>query len=171
MNSPTLRSMASAVLLALFVVSACDTGKDLGGDSTGADGTADDGTADDGTDDGSSGETTGGDGEVTNGCGTFDTSLPGDSPIPQDPDDPEILDACTSLCDVLGETCASTTDDCLTLCKMRSCDVCPGTLAPFVECQAAEVDPAACTCDAEGLTCDVAEVCLDSYYALSQCGG
>ena len=68
-------------------------------------------------------------------------------------------------------TCASTIDDCLTMCTMQSYEVCPGTLAAVVECRTAEVDPAACMCDAEDITCDVAEACLDSYYGLSQCGG
>lgn len=72
---------------------------------------------------------------------------------------------------MLNETCAPTTDDCLTLCTMQSYEVCQGTLGAVVECRAAEVDPAACICDAEGLSGDVSEVCLDRGHGLSQCGG
>ncbi len=158
--------MGCAVLSTLFMLPACDADKDLGDEGTSSEGGADDDTSDD-----SGGETSGDDGEITNGCGTFDTSLPGDSPIPQDPDDPEILTACDALCGELASTCEASGVNCEDACKMQSCDVCPGTLAEFVECQAVQAAPDGCTCDANGVLCDVAEACLDQYYALSQCGG
>ncbi|MGB1698945.1 MAG: hypothetical protein ACPHRO_03250 [Nannocystaceae bacterium] len=89
MRPSSLRFMGCAVLSTLFMLPACDADKDLGDEGTSSEGSADDDTSDD-----SGGETSGDDGEITNGCGTFDTSLPGDSPIPQDPDDPEILYDC-----------------------------------------------------------------------------
>ena len=146
--------MGCAVLSTLFMLPACDADKDLGDEGTSSEGGADDDTSDD-----SGGETSGDDGEITNG------------PIPQDPDDPEILTACDALCGELASTCEASGVNCEDACKMQSCDVCPGTLAEFVECQAVQAAPDGCTCDANGVLCDVAEACLDQYYALSQCGG
>ena len=124
-------------------------------------------------------ETTGstdGDGLIMNACGTFDPSEPGDGGSPQDPDDPEIIEACTAWCaalsgiDALG-ACASDTDACVNTCKLRSCGVCPGTLAPLVNCEVDEIDPAACACEGDTAVCQQPAACDELGFATGACGG
>lgn len=112
-------------------------------------------------------------GVITNACGTFDTNVPGDSAIPQDPDDPEIIDACTALCDAMASVADCTTDPaaCLDACKLRSCTICPGTLVPLVACETELFDAATCECGAEGAACGTPEGCSAELAATSQCGG
>jgi hypothetical protein len=115
-----------------------------------------------------------GDGLITNACGTFDPNEPGDSVIPQDPDDPEIVTACTALCDrQLGELmdCTTSAQACLESCKMRSCTICPGTLAPLADCETAMFTGDACTCGAEGIDCSTPAGCSEFADETGFCGG
>ena len=91
-------------------------------------------------------------GLVMNACGTFDPNRPGDSVIPQDPDDPDIIAACTALCEALASVpdCNTDATTCLDTCKMRSCNVCPGTLVPLVDCETEMFAAAGCSCGRTG---------------------
>jgi hypothetical protein len=111
---------------------------------------------------------------ITNACGTFDPNEPGDSVIPQDPDDPEIIAACTSLCDaaaagIMG--CTTSAEACLEQCKMRSCGFCPDTLVPLVECETTMFVSDGCTCDADGIDCPAPAGCSDLEDQTTACGG
>jgi hypothetical protein len=125
-------------------------------------------SADDGNDDEAE---TGG--AVTNACGTFDPNEPGDSVIPQDPDDPEILSSCMALCEVQAEIEGCTTEAaaCVDHCKMRSCDSCPTTLAPLVDCETVMFTGEGCTCAADGIDCPVPAGCSDLEQKITECGG
>lgn len=114
-----------------------------------------------------------GDGLITNACGTFDPNEPGDSVIPQDPDDPEILVACTALCGAQAELmdCTTSAEACLEHCKLRSCTICPDTLAPLVDCETAMFVGDGCTCDAEGIDCPTPAGCSDLADQTGFCGG
>lgn len=111
-------------------------------------------------------------GTVMNGCGTFDADEPGDSTIPQDPDDPEVLAACAELCAAAAGDMACNTDAsaCVELCKVRSCDVCPGTLAPLVSCMAEAWPYPGCNCPTDNAWCPPTP-CMDEDDATTQCGG
>jgi hypothetical protein len=113
------------------------------------------------------------DGLITNACGTFDPNEPGDSVIPQDPDDPEIVTACTALCDAQAGImdCTTSAEACLEHCKMRSCSICPGTLAPLVDCETSMFVDEGCTCDAEGIDCPVPAGCSELSNETGFCGG
>jgi hypothetical protein len=127
-----------------------------------------------GTTDASGGSSEAGtDGLVTNDCGTFDPNQPGDGVIPQDPDDPEILDACNGLCAVWLAVPNCTTDAaaCLETCRLRSCSICPGTLAPLVDCEAASFVEDGCTCGPDGLQCEVPDACSELQAETGYCGG
>jgi hypothetical protein len=129
-------------------------------------------TSADGTEEGCDTSTT--DGGVVNGCGVFDPDMHDQSTIPQDPDDPEILTACTALCDAQTggiEGCATSAEACLEDCKMRSCDVCPGTLAPLVDCETAMFTGEGCSCEVEGIDCPVPAGCSEVEQQTGFCGG
>jgi hypothetical protein len=151
-------------------VASMESGNDSGPGSTGT--TAADGTTspDSSTGTATDGADTGG---ITNACGTFDTDEAGDSVIPQDPDDPEIITACTALCDAMAGVPDCTTDPaaCLDTCKLRSCQICPGTLAPLVACETELFDAATCRCGADGAVCSTPEGCSTQLGATGQCGG
>src|SRR5688572_8380716 len=169
--------------------SAADTGSAEGADgadgSGGAESTSDDpgvtetsqgsGSGDGGesTDDDAADASSTDSGVVTNACGTFDPNFPGDSVPPQDPDDPEIIAACTDLCELLGTIgdCAGSPEACLEECKLRSCTICPGTLAPLVECETAMFGAEACTCEATGPQCPTPAGCDELEDDTTQCGG
>ncbi|MFV8749131.1 hypothetical protein ACNOYE_01125 [Nannocystaceae bacterium ST9] len=111
---------------------------------------------------------------ITNACGTFDPNEPGDSVIPQDPDDPEILAACSALCDaqlagIAG--CVTTAEACLEHCKLRSCGICPDTLVPLVDCETAMFTGEGCTCTAEGIECPEPAACSELEDQTAACGG
>lgn len=112
-------------------------------------------------------------GLVMNACGTFDPDRPGDSVIPQDPDDPEILAACTALCEAFADVPECTTDaaTCIDDCKLRSCNICPGTLAPLVECETEMFVPDGCTCGRMGAECSTPEGCRELLGNTTACGG
>jgi hypothetical protein len=120
---------------------------------------------------GESGETSGN--IVTNGCGTYDLSEPGDSEIPQDPDHPDIIAACTSLCEAMAEIdgCGTDVEGCVNVCKQRSCSVCSGTLAPLVNCEAEQIDPSVCSCVAGAVECPETDACDEVEAKTYQCGG
>lgn len=128
--------------------------------------------------DGSSGES-GSTGMTTieNACGVFTISddEPGDSVVPQDPDDPQIIQACSDLCEQqLGaniEGCDVDMETCVESCSLRSCDVCPGTLVPLVSCEAAHVSAETCQCTDDGIMCDIPAECGDEADAVGFCGG
>jgi hypothetical protein len=176
-RSPRVHEAASLVLAAIVAAgcpaddaddgaSSIESGNDSG--PTNTETTAAEGTT-------ASDETIGttGSGVIVNGCGTFDTNVPGDSAIPQDPDDPEIIDACTALCDAMATIADCTTDPvaCLDACKLRSCSICPGTLAPLVACETELFDGATCECGEEGTECGTPAGCSTQLSATSQCGG
>jgi hypothetical protein len=124
------------------------------------------------TDDTDDGEET--EGPITNACGTFEQNEAGDSVFPQDPDDPEIITACTALCEAQAagiEGCTTEASACLESCKMRSCDICPDTLAPLVDCETSMFTGEGCTCGAEGIDCPVPEGCAELEQNITQCGG
>lgn len=110
---------------------------------------------------------------ITNACGTFDFNEPGDSVAPQDPDDPEIITACTALCEAQAgiEGCTTEAAACLESCKMRSCAICPDTLAPLVDCETEMFTGEGCTCDAEGIDCPVPAGCSELEDQTGFCGG
>ena len=112
-------------------------------------------------------------GVVVNGCGTFDPNTPGDSVIPQDPDDPEIIEACTALCEALTGVpdCETDAAACLDTCKMRSCNICPGTLAPLVDCETEMFAPDGCSCGTTGAECPIPEGCRELASDTNACGG
>jgi hypothetical protein len=112
-------------------------------------------------------------GVIMNACGTFDTNEPGDGGYPQDPDDPDIIAACTALCDAMTGVVDCTTDPaaCLEACKLRSCQICSGTLVPLVTCETELFDATACTCDADGALCGTPEGCAEQLADTYQCGG
>jgi hypothetical protein len=112
-------------------------------------------------------------GLVMNACGTFDPNRPGDSVIPQDPDDPEIVAACTSLCEALANVPECTTDPtpCLDACKLRSCNICPGTLVPLVECETEMFAADGCSCGRVGAECPTPEGCRELLSDTNACGG
>jgi hypothetical protein len=114
-----------------------------------------------------------GDGPITNACGTFDFSEAGDSEAPQDPDDPEIITACTALCEAQAGImdCTTSAEACLDHCKMRSCSICPGTLAPLVDCETAMFVGEGCTCTAEGIDCPIPAACDQQSDETGFCGG
>ena len=147
-------------------VASIESGNDSGPGST-------DTTAANGT----TADSTGGTGEsgdlIMNACGTFDPNKPGDSAIPQDPDDPELVEACTALCEAIPAIPDCTIDpaECLEACTLRSCGVCPGTLAPLVTCETEMVGTTECTCGESGVVCSTPEGCADQLDATSQCGG
>lgn len=122
-------------------------------------------------DTGETGET--GDDLIMNACGTFDPNEPGDSVPPQDPDDPEIIEACTGLCEALDGVggCMVDAEACVETCKLRSCQICPGTLAPLVECETQELDPAACSCTDGVVECPLPEACNELAGQTGACGG
>lgn len=110
---------------------------------------------------------------IMNACGTYDLNEPGDSNIPQDPDDPVILAACTSKCEAMAqiEGCADDLEACVETCKFRSCDVCSDTLAPLVQCEAEQIDPSVCTCENGVVQCPATDACDAQNDATYQCGG
>lgn len=112
-------------------------------------------------------------GLIMTACGTFDPNVPGDSVAPQDPDDPEIIAACTSLCEAAGAAtdCMTEQGECIDACKMRSCAICPGTLVPLVECETSMLDATGCSCDGAGPVCTTPEGCSDEAAATGFCGG
>jgi len=136
-----------------------DTGLDSDTDTNtqGVTGTTPDGTADTGL--------------IMNACGTFDPNMVGDSVFPQDPDDPEIIAACESLCDTMAEMTMCTSVVCLEECKLRSCQVCPGTLVPLVSCEDEFLDPSLCRCGPTGAICPTPDACSEQAGATNQCGG
>lgn len=117
--------------------------------------------------------TTADSGVIMNECGTFDTNEPGDSVPPQDPADPDITTACTALCDALGTVpdCQTDAAACLETCRLRSCDICPGTLAPLVTCEAESFDAMACECGADGAACPIPAACEELAAETGFCGG
>jgi hypothetical protein len=133
----------------------------------------DEGDTDEASDETTDESGTEGEEPITNACGTFDFEEAGDSVPPQDPDDPVIITACTALCDAQAgiEGCTTEAAACLEHCKMRSCDLCPDTLAPLVDCETAMYTGDACTCTAEGIDCPVPEGCSDLADQTGFCGG
>lgn len=128
---------------------------------------------DDGADEANDQSGTEGDELITNACGTFDPNEPGDSVIPQDPDDPEIITACMALCEVqVGiEDCTFETAPCLEHCKMRSCAICPDTLAPLVDCETAMFTGENIMCVDGRLDSAVPAGCSDLEDQTGFCGG
>ncbi|HLT38506.1 MAG TPA: hypothetical protein VK034_19600 [Enhygromyxa sp.] len=167
-------SWALLAVLGAAVSWGCDIGNDRIGDDVADEGSESNDTDDDETTTVND-EGTEGDEPITNACGSFDPDdTHGESTIPQDPDDPEILAACTALCEVelAGIAgCTTSADACLQTCKMRSCEVCPGTLVPLVECQAAMFTDDGCTCTADGIECPIPDGCHDLDVATGFCGG
>ncbi|MCA9707113.1 MAG: hypothetical protein KDK70_14775 [Myxococcales bacterium] len=108
-----------------------------------------------------------------NECGTFDPTEPGDGVVPQDPSDPEIIAACTALCEALATVPECRTDPatCLDDCRLRSCPICPGTLAPLVTCETENFDAAACRCGPQGASCPIPAPCGDLEDQTGFCGG
>ena len=114
----------------------------------------------------------GGDGSVTTECGTFTPEPNTDGVAPQDPASPDIVEACTDLCaelEVLG--CFPTPEACLDDCRMQSCKVCPGSIAPLTRCRAEHFDAGACTCESGGAKCDLPMDCEDENGMTGACGG
>jgi hypothetical protein len=110
---------------------------------------------------------------VTNGCGTFDQCSPGDGVVPDDPETPSIVAACTSYCmaiDGIGG-CMVVLDVCVNQCAADACAVCPGTLAPLIECRTQELDASTCICNGGTPACPVPAACQAQQAALFQCGG
>jgi hypothetical protein len=110
---------------------------------------------------------------VTNGCGTFDQCSPGDGVVPDDPQTPSIVAACTSYCmaiDGIGG-CMVVLDVCVNQCASDACAVCPGTLAPLIECRTQELDASTCICNGGTPDCPVPAACEAQQDALLQCGG
>jgi hypothetical protein len=113
-------------------------------------------------------------GPIVNECGTFDPDEEGtDSVIPQDPADPEIVGSCEALCDAYAtiDGCAVDAAACLESCRLRSCDVCPGSLADLTDCEAEFFDASACTCEDGVVTCETPASCSDERTSTGACGG
>ncbi len=165
-----MQPLLSRSLVVLAVLSwsiACDSGDDS---DTSADEQGETETTSEGTETGTGTETGG---LITNACGTFDPNEPGDSVIPQDPDDPEIIAACTALCEVYValDSCQTDAAVCLETCKLRSCPICPGTLAPLVTCETEMFGTGECTCTPDGIDCSTPPGCSDLADATGFCGG
>jgi hypothetical protein len=111
---------------------------------------------------------------VTNGCGTFDQCSPGEGVVPDDPETPSIVAACTSYCmaiDGIGG-CMVVLDACVNQCAADACAVCPGTLAPLIECRTQELDASTCICNGGAAAdCPVPPACQAQQAALFQCEG
>ena len=111
---------------------------------------------------------------VVNGCGTFDLNEPGHGIVPDDPDMPEIVAACEAYCAKAAAVagCGTTEADCTAGCKAESCDVCPGTWSPLVECMSDEFTDDACACNETSKVCtDAVAACKEKSDATGQCGG
>jgi len=116
---------------------------------------------------------------VENGCGTFELGPHGYSVIPDDPGLPQIVAACDALCSAaasvfadIGGPCTELDESlCLDDCQMRSCDMCPGLLADWADCEARVFSAEACTCTEEGPRCPDALECQEFADRVSACGG
>lgn len=138
-------------------------------DAGGTSGTG--GPADSTDDDGGSGDSGGQSGWEA--CGIDPPTGPGDSVEPEHPDSPAIVAACTDLCTAWAAVPACTVEmaTCVADCQMRTCGVCPGTLAPLVACEATNFDETACTCGESGPTCPIPDACETQEQETGFCGG
>ncbi len=123
------------------------------------------------TDDAGSGDSGGQSGWEA--CGLSPPTGPGDSVEPQHPDSPEIVTACTALCTAWAgiADCPADMTTCLEDCSQRTCQICPGTLAPLVDCETANFDEAACVCGESGPTCPTPSACDEQADQTGFCGG
>ncbi len=120
-----------------------------------------------------------GDESVINECGSTEIEEGTDGVVPQDPTAPEIVEACEELCDrlIAEDLCYGSADcpvdrqSCIDDCRLQSCEVCPGKLAPWIACQATHLDPNGWACADAGLSCPAPAACEDEASALGQCGG
>jgi hypothetical protein len=55
--------------------------------------------------------------------------------------------------------------------KLRTCGICPGTLAPLVECETTNFDATACTCEATSPSCPIPRACAEQQQQTGFCGG
>lgn len=109
---------------------------------------------------------------VVNGCGVYNIESGTDSVVPQDPNDAEITNACTDLCTAQAAlNCGEDMSECIDQCKVRSCDVCPGTIAPLIACEATSFSETACMCTEQGVVCTTTDACDDESSATVACGG
>ena len=135
-------------------------------------GTGDSGGPADATDDAADSSGTGGD-SGWEACGLTPPTGPGDSVEPQHPDSPEIVAACTGLCAAWAgiADCPAEMISCIDACSLRTCQICPGTLAPLVECETTNFDETACVCGESGPTCPIPEACAEQEQQTGFCGG
>ncbi|NUO54461.1 MAG: hypothetical protein HOV80_36925 [Polyangiaceae bacterium] len=115
----------------------------------------------------------------SNECGSTEIEEGTDGVTSQDPKSKEIVDACGAFCDKLiqnslcydsAAACPLLRDDCVDDCRLQSCDVCPGKLAPLVRCLTDNLDPATFSCTGAGLGCE-APACEEEQGVLGHCGG
>ncbi len=119
------------------------------------------------------------DGAESNECGTTEPEEGTDGTVPQDPKSKEIVDVCGAFCDKLiangscydsADKCPLVREDCVDDCRLQSCRVCPGKLAPFMQCLVDNYDAAPFTCADAGFTCETL-ACKDQRFDLGACGG
>lgn len=113
-------------------------------------------------------------GEPTeNECGSTVVEPGTDGVVPEDPADPKIVAACDALCTKRAaiQMCPDVVASCVERCRLASCQICPGTLVPEIECETAAFDATKCTCGTDGPICPDATACNDERAAQSQCGG
>lgn len=108
-----------------------------------------------------------------NECGSTVVEPGTDGVLPQDPADPKIVAACDALRKKRAaiQMCPDVVSSCVERCRLASCQICPGTLVPEIECETAALDPAKCSCGTDGPICPDAPDCNDERAAQSQCGG
>ena len=110
---------------------------------------------------------------ITNECGTFDPDEPNAHGIvPNDPADPDIVDACDDLCTKMAslDGCSTDVAACRDTCRLRACQICPGTLEPLTRCRAEFFDASECTCE-DGAVCQVPAECEEEDSVTGHCGG
>ncbi len=86
---------------------------------------------------------------------------------------PELVDVCTDLCAQMEtvDGCSLDVDACIDTCRLRECDICPGTLEPLTRCRVDEFDPTSCTCAGDKVECELPAACEDEEAKTSTCGG
>jgi hypothetical protein len=115
----------------------------------------------------------------SNECGSTEPEEGTDGVVPTDPKSKEIVDACSAFCDKMiqnslcydsARACPLVRDDCIDDCRLQSCRVCPGKLAPYMQCLVDNFDPATMVCPDAGIGCSAA-ACTDQAFDLGACGG
>ncbi|NUO48147.1 MAG: hypothetical protein HOV80_04740 [Polyangiaceae bacterium] len=119
-----------------------------------------------------------GDGDATtNECGSTEPEEGTDGTVPDDPQSEEIVRACRGFCQRLisnslcydsADACPLVEDDCIDDCRLQSCDVCPGTLTTFLNCQTKYFQASEWSCP--DVSCPMPQ-CQQRHAELTMCGG